>query len=565
MVGGSVVDRLGFLAGQVHRLSAGVGHGANRGLAKVCAKSRGQGSTSSAQEVALRLGSSLAQDHWCPLFAQSTIEVPAAECGRGSGAKESGTDILAFMTPPTMVPRRLAGVGGVAAVSLMLFGTRWGSYLGYAPLFLTDILLVGAFLYWIAAESTAGSRKNHGRLGNPGLPLIVFLFFVIVRAVMSPYALTMDWARDLIPFLYSVVAFLSAATYAKTGPLGRDRTMRLLWWALNGHLAWTLIVNFAILDPTALPMIPRSGITILTQRPDIDMAVLGMTAALYVRRLMINCHRKWSLGGLVLSMIATVGFESRAGLLAVLAAMTLAYLCTLAVTQNVQRKLNWMMMAPVILMAAAFAMPQTEVGERLLATVGLEEAVGAHQKNALGTANARDQAWEQIIEWTGDDTTRALVGVGFGPNFVQESGAEAALAGTTYEGVRSPHNWFVGVYARMGLLGLGLTAFVMLTTLLHVWNIRRAVGGSELLTLAAAGVIAILIVATLGVVLESPFGAVPFWWFLGILVSERRLSWRSPNVHQAPYYYRKRQRKNEADSVVFSPVTLLYRSRNSNF
>jgi hypothetical protein len=428
-----------------------------------------------------------------------------------------------------MVTRRVAGVGGVAAVALMLFGTRWASYLGYAPLFLTDLLLAAAFLYWIVAETTARNHKNSGRLGRPGIPLAVFLLFVIVRAALSSHALTMEWVRDVVPFLYAAVAFLSAATYAKTGPEGRAKTMRLLWWALNGHLAWTLIVNLGVLNPEGLPAIPRSGLTFLTQRPDIDMAVLAMTAALYVRRFMLRQKRGWSALGLVLTLVAVSGFSSRAGLLAVLTAMVVAYLFTLAAYRNPTRKQNWVMLAPVMLAVAVFVMPQTEVGQRLIATVGIEEASTTQQRNALGTANARDQAWDAIIDWTSDDAGRALVGVGFGPNFVQESGAESALAGTTYEGVRSPHNWFVGVYARLGLLGLSITAFVVLSTLWHTWTIRRTVGASELLTLSAAGVVAILIVATLGVVLEAPFGAIPFWWFLGILVSERRLG-RSPEA-----------------------------------
>lgn len=440
-------------------------------------------------------------------------------------------DTLGPMAPPTMVTRRIAGVGGVAAVALMLFGTRWGSYLGYAPLFITDLLLGGAFLYWVVSESTVRNRSNRGRLGRPGIPLVMFILFVVLRAAVSPYALTMDWVRDLVPFLYATVAFLSAATYAHTGPEGRAKTMRLLWWALNGHLAWTLAVNLGLLQPGSLPSIPRSGITFLTQRPDVDMAVVGITAALYVRRLMIMRKRTWPLLGLLLCAVAVGGFGSRAGLLAALSAVAIAYVCTLAAQNNANRKLNWIVMAPVMLAIAVIAMGQTQVGEKVLATVGLEAATSQHQRSALGTANARELAWQEIIDWTGEDTGRALVGVGFGPNFVQESGAESSLSGTQYEGVRSPHNWFVGVYARMGLLGLGVTAFVVLSTLWHTWNIRRTVGTSELLTLSAAGVVAILIVATLGVVLESPFGAIPFWWFLGILVSDGRLG-RRPQKHR---------------------------------
>lgn len=125
-------------------------------------------------------------------------------------------------------------------------------------------------------------------------------------------------------------------------------------------------MNLGILNSESLPAIPRSGITLLTQRPDIDMAVLAMTAALYVRRIMLHRKRGLSALGLLLSLVAVSGFSSRAGLLAVLTAMVVAYICTLAAHRNPDRKLNWVMMAPVMLAVAVFTMPQTEVGQRLL-------------------------------------------------------------------------------------------------------------------------------------------------------------------------------------------------------
>lgn len=78
------------------------------------------------------------------------------------------------------------------------------------------------------SETAVRNKRNRGRITSPGIPVTVFLLFVVLRALVSPYSMSMDWVRDLVPFLYAIVAFLSATTYAKCGPQGQAKTMRLL-------------------------------------------------------------------------------------------------------------------------------------------------------------------------------------------------------------------------------------------------------------------------------------------------------------------------------------------------
>jgi O-antigen ligase len=112
-----------------------------------------------------------------------------------------------------------------------------------------------------------------------------------------------------------------------------------------------------------------------------------------------------------------------------------------------------------------------------------------------------------------------MVGSGFGNDFLEESGTKAFLEGTTYNNVRSPHNWFVGIYARMGVIGLGLIAAVVVQLVFIMWRNRVRIGSDPLLSMCALIILSILPVATLGVVLEAPFGAVPFFWAAGILMT----------------------------------------------
>lgn len=114
---------------------------------------------------------------------------------------------------------------------------------------------------------------------------------------------------------------------------------------------------------------------------------------------------------------------------------------------------------------------------------------------------------------------RDVVGVGFGPNFLVDSKADVTLFGGGIDVVRSPHNYLVGTWARLGLIGL---AIALALTLIG-WRLAYRVVSRGQARLSDADVLAILLVVTVplvafvGVVLESPFGAIPYFWALGHL------------------------------------------------
>ena len=117
------------------------------------------------------------------------------------------------------------------------------------------------------------------------------------------------------------------------------------------------------------------------------------------------------------------------------------------------------------------------------------------------------------------DRRERWFGAGMGIDFLAASGTLQYLEGTDYIGVRSPHDYFVGSFARLGLIGLGLLLAVVLSLIRRAYSFRKRIADDELLTFAALTVFAILSVASFGVVLEAPFGAVPFWWAAGLLLA----------------------------------------------
>ncbi len=124
-----------------------------------------------------------------------------------------------------------------------------------------------------------------------------------------------------------------------------------------------------------------------------------------------------------------------------------------------------------------------------------------------------------MITWTRDDSARTIVGAGMGVDFLAASGTLQYLEGTDYENVRSPHDYFIGSFARLGLVGLGLILAIVLSLMRRAYSFRKRIAEDELLTFAALTVFAIVSVASFGVVLEAPFGAVPFWWAAGLILA----------------------------------------------
>jgi O-antigen ligase len=123
-----------------------------------------------------------------------------------------------------------------------------------------------------------------------------------------------------------------------------------------------------------------------------------------------------------------------------------------------------------------------------------------------------------VINWTLASRSRELYGVGMGTDFLAASHTLVYLEGTVYQNVRSPHDYFVGSFARLGLVGLAFILALIVRLLRQMLRHRRRIAEDELLVCTTLVVLSILVVASFGVVLESPFGAVPFWWAAGILL-----------------------------------------------
>jgi O-antigen ligase len=275
----------------------------------------------------------------------------------------------------------------------------------------------------------------------------------------------------------------------------------------------------------------------LSIRPDFASAcfvVLAVTAAqraLHLRRKPFAARGRLVVELVLLawSVAVTLRLGARSGLIALVVAVLLIGGRLVPAFRRLPGRVRIGLVLGAVVALVVVA-PRVHAFNRLGQTVqafGIGVDPNKPPPDATGTAHARLEAWRHTLRYTNAKTDRQLVGVGFGPNFLHESGAEALLVGQTkdgqpfYSGVRAPHNFLLNTYARMGFVGLGIVLVAFGWVLAAAVRLMRR-SPLELDVMAVAIFVAILIVAMFGVILESPFGAIPAFWAAGwILVREQ--------------------------------------------
>jgi hypothetical protein len=412
-------------------------------------------------------------------------------------------------------------VWGTMAVAMLLFGSRWVSYLGAPPLFLTDVLI--GFAVWQCFASYAARSEvfvpSRPVSGPPTLAVLLAIWAAVRFIIGVRHDLVA--VRDVVPYLYAGLALLAWAGVRQASIGARQRTKQLLFAALVGHGVWVCVVILAPNLPLALPVVaPEQELHVLGLRGDVDSALVGVLAALLLVRLLRDRKGQLlTLAGFAAAWVVLFSTASRAGLIGAFLANAYAMLATHS-ERGASRNRSLRVVSMLLLLVAlvALILPNTFIGTRLDATVGVQTQNSAVAESAIGTARARSNAWQAMFSWTEETIPRTLFGAGMGTSIMVESGAAILLVNSADDGPtkpRSPHNYWLGTFARLGLLGALLAAFATLSHLRRGWQVRHQVVGDELMLIVVLVPLALLVPATLGVVLESPFGAVPFWWCLG--------------------------------------------------
>lgn len=403
---------------------------------------------------------------------------------------------------------------GPFAIAVYLMATsRWGSYLPFGvPPFAADLVLGALLADRLLSSAAHRVRRNPVDLWL-ALTLAALLAWCVAEFLVSPW--TFDALRDGAPYFYGVVAFLVLPSDERI----TDRLERLLFGGLIFHAAW---VGFTLAFPSVTESLPSlgGGVPVLTTRNDFDGVVCGLLAALALHRAFSGRAVVWNLALAGISVVETLGLGSRAGLLGTAAMLATVGWMTRSRRDGARAQRRVALALVLLALPAAFAVvAQGKAVERLASSVSaLVDAPTADYESAQGTAKARWRSWNVLADYLSTDSERMLVGVGYGPNFMVDSYADVELIGGGRDDVRSPHNYFMGSWARLGLIGLALILAVLLVGYRLVVLVQRNVAKPRDIDIAAMlVVVGMPIAASIGVVLESPFGAIPFFWALGHL------------------------------------------------
>ena len=269
-----------------------------------------------------------------------------------------------------------------------------------------------------------------------------------------------------------------------------------------------------ILPAPVLSVVVGGDVTLFEVRSDVDGIGVALLACLLLHRLLTGAGGRWSLAGLVLSVVLVVLLASRAALLAALLGLALVLVVSKreGLSRDATRGLLLAVLTGLVLVASgAASAPAGSSLDRALNTAG--------SGSASGTVEARGKAWSSVTTYVEATPSRTLLGVGFGPHYVLDSGAYRFLSGAT--DVRAPHNWWLNVWARTGLVGLILFTSFYISVLTRL---ARAVAVARGPATRSACLLVVLlpVAATFGVVLEAPFAVVPFWWACGVVTSLSR-------------------------------------------
>ena len=375
----------------------------------------------------------------------------------------------------------------IAVGSSLAFG-RWGAWIGLPAqnLFIIDaILLLSAVVIF-----PKYLIKNK-------LMLSVIVLYCIYQFTRNPATAAALRLRDLMPYIYFVL-FLILKNQINLIPK-KDIYSMLKVSTLTG-LIWNLLISINILK--TLTYETFAGIPIFSQRAD-HFGIMAAVGIIVWSNSIFNSGKKRVFDSIVvcLFILEVILLPSRAGFLA----MTVS--CVFLLVKYNRRKIVKIIFLMITLTIAS--VPLSSTLYNLLPDVSVAKKTISFGKNndileqGAGTARGRLLGQNALVDWVSANNLQ-FVGGGPGREILNESGAVRWLSGNL--DTRFPHNWWVSLYARFGIVGFLLWVFAFIL----IWreSFQKNFNFNSVI------IVAILIASTFGVIIESPFGIIPLYFFL---------------------------------------------------
>jgi O-antigen ligase len=158
------------------------------------------------------------------------------------------------------------------------------------------------------------------------------------------------------------------------------------------------------------------------------------------------------------------------------------------------------------------------------------QTLSGREGPSSGTITVRKEWFGKVMQRVGETPLGWAFGVGLGPDLA--SGVKARQVATQEDAVlvRKPHDDYLEMFARYGLLGLAIFVYMLGTALVRVIRGARVADGLEgaFLWFAVAQTVVLALIAASQPLLAFPYGTIPLFAILGagLAVVERpRSEW----------------------------------------
>lgn len=401
-----------------------------------------------------------------------------------------------FLSRSTNSSISFEGRLSLMAIFFTLSTGKWGSWIGVpnSPFFLIDLIVILASLL-----SFLKIIKEQAPLS---LHSLVLISFIIVQLVRNQEYSIVTKIRDISPFFYLfLVPFLAYSLRS----VSFSHTIRVLRYACAINLLIFYLTTFGMLSPFDCGAI--CGTEIFNYRSD----HVGLASCIG-----LMAWGKFSEQGIksqpLVQIIFVLGLlinQSRAGLFG----LFLVILFFIVPQFMLNSKRNRLKIRTATLLTLGLSVAVIILNSSQTRLIGFErltqESVSQQiSGNTDGTTRARVIAQGLVLNYVFNVKKQYVWGVGAGDEMVRDSGAYRYLSGAV--DVRAPHNWFVGLLARYGIIGFLFWVFIFG----KFYSKPR--GKDSIALLIKVSILVLLALSAFGVMMESPFGALPFAYFLAL-------------------------------------------------
>lgn len=309
------------------------------------------------------------------------------------------------------------------------------------------------------------------------------------------------------------------------------------WWNDPAKRRWLegcLSVGFAVGAPVFLAFtrwpdfflthFSVQGVPLIYVKSDVQAGLLVAGSFWFLHRYVRSGRTPW----LLLTILTFLGVtlaNSRAALLA----LGVACLWPLACRHRaLVRPLSALFAAGVLLLVTLPFLTQSPWQESLAyrfyeTASSMVDFTGSRAYETMDLGDKPDNNrfrltwWKAVIDETWEEGR--WLGLGFGYDLAAQFTRVYYAAAAEEFSARSPHNFILTVFGRMGLVGTGLLLVFLAGMAVRTWRAGRLAArdeGTDAGFSTWIGAWGIFVSACFGVVLEGPMGAVIFWTLLGM-------------------------------------------------